>query len=128
VGISYVGHKLQLLAPLTFLEEERRLKALGDWSTSAMKGKREVKNLKSSVNYVLEALVPAVGRGRRGGIQLCYEAKNSFLERRGLNKRRKHPRVRNLLRDWKVDVICFQETKLHKTSLLLIKKKFTNYL
>jgi hypothetical protein len=121
VGISYVGHKLQLLALLTFLEEERCLEELGDWSTSAMKGKREVKNLESSINYVLEALVPAVGRGRRGGIQLCYEAKNSFLERRGLNKRRKRPRVCNLLRDWKVDVICFQETKLHSLSRNVVR-------
>ena len=31
---------------------------------------------------------------------------------RGLNDRRKCSIVKNLLRDWKRDVICFQETKL----------------
>jgi hypothetical protein len=47
MGILYMGHKLQLLALLTFLEEEHCLEALGDWSSYAMKGKREVKNLES---------------------------------------------------------------------------------
>jgi exonuclease III len=32
---------------------------------------------------------------------------------RGLNKRSKRLRISNLLRDLKVDVICFQETKVH---------------
>ena len=31
---------------------------------------------------------------------------------RGLNDRRKHSIVKNLLCDWKCDVICLQETKL----------------
>ena len=31
---------------------------------------------------------------------------------RGLNDRRKRSRVKNLLRGWKCDVICLQETKL----------------
>jgi hypothetical protein len=48
VGISYVGHELQLLALLTFLEEERRNEEL---SSDGTKGKREVKNLESFVNY-----------------------------------------------------------------------------
>jgi exonuclease III len=32
---------------------------------------------------------------------------------RGLNKMSKHLRISNLLRDWKVDIICFQGTKVH---------------
>jgi hypothetical protein len=51
VGISYVGHELQLLALLTFLEEERRNEELGALSSDGTKGKREVKNLESFVNY-----------------------------------------------------------------------------
>jgi hypothetical protein len=51
VGISFEGHKLQLLALLTFLEGERRSEAMGERSSIAEKGKREVKNLKSAVNY-----------------------------------------------------------------------------
>jgi hypothetical protein len=54
-----------------------------------MKDKREVKNLESSVNYDAEALVPSVGKGRQGGIQVCYEAKNSLLEREGVEQEEK---------------------------------------
>jgi exonuclease III len=35
---------------------------------------------------------------------------------KGLNKRSKHLRISNLLKDWKVDTICFQETKIHGLS------------
>jgi len=51
VGISYVNHKLQLLALLTFLEEERRNEEVGVLSSGGTKGKREVKNLECSINY-----------------------------------------------------------------------------
>jgi hypothetical protein len=40
---------------------------------------------------------------------------------RGLNKRSKRLRVSNLLRDWKVNIICFQETKLHGLSLNIVR-------
>jgi hypothetical protein len=51
IGISYVGHKLQLLALLTFLDEDRRKGSLVVNSRSGAKGWREVKNLESSINY-----------------------------------------------------------------------------
>jgi hypothetical protein len=35
---------------------------------------------------------------------------------RGLNKRSKRLRISNLLRYWKVDIICFQETMVHGMS------------
>jgi len=35
---------------------------------------------------------------------------------RGLNNRRKSLRICNLLRDWKVDIICLQETKVKDPS------------
>jgi hypothetical protein len=63
VGISYVGHKLQLLALLTFLEEERRNEEVGALSSGGTKGKREVKNLESSVNY--DARGSFSSRGKR---------------------------------------------------------------
>jgi hypothetical protein len=51
VGILYVGHKLQLLALLTFLKGEHHKDAMGTNSRSGVKGRREVKNLESLVNY-----------------------------------------------------------------------------
>ena len=51
VGILFVGHKLQLLALLTFFEEERRINAMVTNSSNGTKDMREVKNLECSVNY-----------------------------------------------------------------------------
>lgn len=34
----------------------------------------------------------------------------------GLNERDKQLRVKNLLREWKVDIVCLQETKLEHLS------------
>jgi hypothetical protein len=39
---------------------------------------------------------------------------------RGLNEGKKCLRVRNLLKEWKVDVICFQETKLEVMSHIVV--------
>jgi hypothetical protein len=55
--MSFASHNLQLLAFLTCLEEERRI---GDGCT---KGKREIKNLKSSINY--DAKSSCTYRGKR---------------------------------------------------------------
>jgi hypothetical protein len=57
LGMSFASHNLQLLAFLTCLEEERRI---GDGCT---KGKREIKNLKSSINY--DAKSSCTYRGKR---------------------------------------------------------------
>ena len=35
---------------------------------------------------------------------------------RGLNDHRKRLVVKNLLREWKCDVVCFQETKIASTN------------
>ena len=40
---------------------------------------------------------------------------------RGLNKREKRLRVSNLLRDWKADIVCFQETKLKGMSRNIVR-------
>jgi hypothetical protein len=50
VGKTYIGHKWQFMALLTFIEKER-LKELEDQSPSVSKRNREIKNLESSINY-----------------------------------------------------------------------------
>jgi exonuclease III len=40
---------------------------------------------------------------------------------RGLNDGDKYLRVRNLLREWKVDIVCFQETKLEVVSRSVVR-------
>lgn len=49
IGMTYVGHKLQLLAFLSCIEEENKEERRMGIGRS--KGKREIKNLESSVNY-----------------------------------------------------------------------------
>jgi len=63
VVILYVGHKLQLLALLTFLEEERCKEAMVALSSCGTKGKGELMNLDSSVKY--DARGSCSSRGKR---------------------------------------------------------------
>jgi hypothetical protein len=51
LGISFEGHKLQLLDFLSFIEEDRRLGEEGALSSGGKKGKREIKNFECSINY-----------------------------------------------------------------------------
>jgi hypothetical protein len=62
LGMSFAGHNLQLLAFLTCLEEERRI---GDGCT---KGKREIKNLESSINYDAKGSCSNHGKRRARGL------------------------------------------------------------
>jgi hypothetical protein len=62
IGMTFVGHKLQLLAFLTCIEEERRL---GNGRT---KGKREIKNLESSINYDAKGFGLIRGKRRARGL------------------------------------------------------------
>jgi hypothetical protein len=50
VGITYIGHKWQFMALLTFIEKER-MKELEAQSPPVRKRNREIKNLESSINY-----------------------------------------------------------------------------
>jgi hypothetical protein len=63
-----------LLDFLSFIEADRLLGEEGALSCGGKNGKREVKNLECPLTTML---------GRREGIQLCYEAKNSVLECEG---------------------------------------------
>jgi len=66
VGMTFVGHKLQLLAFLTSIEEERKEeRRLGKGRT---KGKREIKNLESSINYEAKGSGLSSGKRRARGL------------------------------------------------------------
>jgi hypothetical protein len=117
-----VGHRLQLLAFLTFLEEERRKDALGALFRSGTKGKREVKNLECSVNYDARGVLSSRGKRKmRGHTNNFMKPKILSWNVRGLNERSKCLRISNLIRDWKVDIVCFQETKLHGLSRRIVR-------
>jgi hypothetical protein len=60
-----VGHKLQLLALLTFLEGEHHKDTVATNLRSGAKSRREVKNLESSVNY--DGKGASSSRGKRKG-------------------------------------------------------------
>ena len=45
---------------------------------------------------------------------------------RGLNNPRKRDVVKNLLREWKCDIVCLQESKLGNTSSILVKNIWGN--
>jgi hypothetical protein len=51
------------------------------------------------------AIVRAVVESRGGLSVVIYEAQAVFMEHKGLNKGDKCLRVRNLLRQWKADII-----------------------
>lgn len=64
VGISCEDHKLQLMALLTFLEEERRVEALATPNKHGSKVNRELKKLEWSVNYGYRRECSNRGKGK----------------------------------------------------------------
>jgi hypothetical protein len=70
VGVSYEGHKLQFLALLTHIEAERRNGAVGVMSGCGTKGKREVNNLKCSINYDARGSCSSHGSRKMRGHQV----------------------------------------------------------
>jgi hypothetical protein len=53
---------------------------------------------------------------RRGVIAVIMKHKILSWNVRGLNDRDKHLRISNLIRLWKVDIVCFQKTKMESMS------------
>ena len=45
---------------------------------------------------------------------------------RGLNNPHKRDTVKNLLKEWKCDVVCFQETKLDSVNLAVVKSLWSS--
>jgi len=108
-----VGHKLQLLDLVTFLEKEHHNEELGALSRGGMKGKKEVKNLESSVNNDARCSCLTCGKRKVMGHPILLIQSSSV---RVLNKKSKCLRISNLLKDWKVDIICIQQTKVRGLS------------
>jgi hypothetical protein len=71
VGISCEDHQLQLLALLTFLEEERRVEALASPSKRDSKVVRELKKLEWSVNYGDNREGHSRGKGKERVTSIC---------------------------------------------------------
>jgi hypothetical protein len=69
-----------------------------------------MKNLVSLVNYEGTARFSVVGWF--WGVICLYETTHIVIECPGLNNPRKREVGKNLLRQWRGDVVCLQETKL----------------
>jgi hypothetical protein len=69
-----------------------------------------------SINYTSKRESASVVKQRRGVFPFLMKPKVLFWNLRGLNEGDKCLSVRNLLREWKVDIVCFQETKLEVMS------------
>uniref|UniRef100_A0A2N9HB87 Reverse transcriptase domain-containing protein n=1 Tax=Fagus sylvatica TaxID=28930 RepID=A0A2N9HB87_FAGSY len=97
IGVSIKGHEVECLALLRKIEENRKPKVNSKVvRRTTSKGSRELRNLASSLRFVSWNI-------------------------RGLNNPQKWEIVKNLLRDWRCDMVCLQETKLDALDLHLIR-------
>ena len=60
------------------------------------------------------------------GVFVVYVDTNLSWNVRGLNNHKKRSVVKNLLRDWKCDVVCLQETKLSAIDLGVVRSLWSN--
>jgi hypothetical protein len=76
------------------------------------KGSRDLRRLSCSINYDANSGSACCGRVK-GGLQvIIYEAQVVIMECERVNEGDKYLRVRNFLRQWKVNIICLQESKV----------------
>ena len=123
VGFPIVKHEAQCLALFRLLEQEclkvtevlvpKRL------ANSGSQGHRELKGLISNVNY---DGVSSKSRSRVSSTAVGVVGSCNLLSWnvRGLNNPRKREVCKNLLKDWKCDIVCFQETKVSSTDVAFV--------
>ena len=110
---------LQGLALFTAIEVNRNQSSMVSTSNFFMKTdngrKKELKRLaSSSINYdIKEGSLTGI-KEERGGEGFTCSMKPKMLSWyvRGLNEKDKRMRIRGLIRNWKADIVCLQETKL----------------
>ena len=91
---------------------------------SSQKGMRELKILISTVNYEGQSGRNTRGRLKASGVGFVCLSMNLKLlswNVRELNNPHKRLVVTNLLKEWKCDIVCLQETKLDNTSSNMVK-------
>lgn len=72
---------------------------------------RELKRLTCSINYDAKEVAAGIDQ-KVGALFVSIKPKILSWNVRGLNDCNKRLRIKSLLRMWKVDVVCFQETKM----------------
>ncbi|KAI8534897.1 hypothetical protein RHMOL_Rhmol10G0132300 [Rhododendron molle] len=117
LGVSYDGFEDRNMCSFLDIEERWKkgvVKETKKGGNKANSGAREFKRLESSINYDSRKKE----KGGRYGLILYLLMKIKILNWnvRGLNEREKRGIVKLLLKEWKADVVCLQETKLKEAS------------
>jgi hypothetical protein len=119
---SYEGYESELMGLLSAIEQlgfkQKESFMTTPKASMTTRGTRELKNLVSSINY-------EVGGSKRRTVQwrvivIDMSMRIISWNVRGLNDGNKRLQVRHLLKQWKADLVCLQETKLQSLSRSLI--------
>lgn len=126
LGVSYDGFEERTMQLFLDIEEKWRKGAMSDSKKSGRKnrkGVRELKRLHCSANY---DGWKEVGESGCEGVGLIFyllmKIKILNWNVRGLNVKEKRVVVKSLLKGWKADVVCLQETKLNEMSMMIVKE------
>ena len=110
------------MAILIAIEAKERYRQHGSAPRSEQgnKGSRKLRRLEYSISCDSKCKCSSCGKGR--GLSI-FSMKPKLLSWsvRGLNEENKCLMVRNLFREWKVDIIYFQETKLEVMSRNVVR-------